>query len=223
MKRQTDGCAAVKNGMRTSPVRAARSRGVAGSIAVLWACSAGAGWWVLARYEVSPETAGAQTPSWPADCSIGVDDTKYSLLLFAHPHCPCTRASIGELERLLATAGEYVRTTVVFYRPRDASDEWVNSDLWNKVKGMQGIEARIDPGAESARRFGVGVSGHALLYGSDGRLRFSGGITTSRGHEGDNLGRSSIVAILRGKTPLTQSSAVFGCRLFPAGSADTTQ
>jgi len=50
-------------------------------------------------------------------------------------------------------------------------------------------------GAE-ANRFGAETSGHTLLFDFGRRLLFSGGITDSRGHTGDNAGESAIVALI---------------------------
>jgi hypothetical protein len=72
-------------------------------------------------------------------------------------------------------------------------------------------------GRES-RRFGAATSGQTLLYAADGRLLFNGGITESRGHSGDNAGRSAILSLVLGLTsaPTGQplSTPVYGCPLF---------
>lgn len=79
----------------------------------------------------------------------------------------------------------------------------------NVVNDGDGVEAK---------RFGAFTSGQALLYDAQGQLRFSGGITDSRGHEGDNAGREAIEAILAGKTATTTLTDVFGCGLFAPAS-----
>jgi len=67
-----------------------------------------------------------------------------------------------------------------------------------------------------ARSFGAVTSGQALLYSAQGRLLFSGGITESRGHSGDNAGRSAIESLVMNgseglRTPA--STPVYGCPL----------
>ena len=64
-----------------------------------------------------------------------------------------------------------------------------------------------------AARFGVQASGQTLLYGANGNLQFSGGITASRGHSGDNLGRSAIVALVTTGESTTNHTSVYGCSL----------
>lgn len=63
-----------------------------------------------------------------------------------------------------------------------------------------------------------------LLYDSDGRLQFAGGVTPSRGHTGTNPGRSAIISALVGDAqvdPLAASlSPVYGCGLHDADKQD---
>jgi hypothetical protein len=53
-----------------------------------------------------------------------------------------------------------------------------------------------------------------MLYGSEGNLLFSGGITAARGHEGDNAGRSAIISCLTKSEAERNQTPVFGCSLF---------
>jgi hypothetical protein len=60
-----------------------------------------------------------------------------------------------------------------------------------------------------------------VLYSPNGELLFSGGITGSRGHAGQNPGEDAVIALVNGRSlPLTHAH-VYGCDLFdPAGNAD---
>ncbi len=53
-----------------------------------------------------------------------------------------------------------------------------------------------------------------MIYDAAGQLAFEGGITSFRGHSGDNDGRDAIVALLRGQRPQRRATPVFGCALF---------
>jgi hypothetical protein len=68
-----------------------------------------------------------------------------------------------------------------------------------------------DPDGREARRLGVMTSGHVLLYDRAGRLLFTGGITGSRGHEGDNVGCESVIRLLRGEGGARHRNDIFGC------------
>lgn len=60
---------------------------------------------------------------------------------------------------------------------------------------------------------GVRAPGQVLLYDTDGHLRFNGGITASRGHEGNKKGRQALTDLILTGTTDRPSSFVFGCVL----------
>jgi hypothetical protein len=78
------------------------------------------------------------------------------------------------------------------------------------------VQVRVDPDGAEADRFGSKTSGEVLLYDAYGGLRFQGGITPARGHEGDNLGKSTVASIVRGEPTDVGHSPVFGCVIRPA-------
>lgn len=133
--------------------------------------------------------------------------------MFAHPHCPCTRASIGELNRLLTRCQGPVAVHVLFIQPKDVVLEWTETALRKSAEAIPGVEVKLDPNGEEARHFGAESSGFLVLYGVDGELLFSGGITAARGHAGDNAGENVIVALLNGQATELKHTAVFGCSL----------
>jgi len=53
-----------------------------------------------------------------------------------------------------------------------------------------------------------------VVYDPSGRLLFRGGITSARGHAGDNAGRSAIVAAVEANDPARMATPTFGCELF---------
>ena len=75
--------------------------------AAAWLALAGAGSWAMMRYENAPGAAGRPPREWPGASRLerGVDQP--TLVLVAHPHCPCTRATLGELAILLARCPGY--------------------------------------------------------------------------------------------------------------------
>ena len=103
----------------------------------------------------------------------------------------------------------------VFIRPAEADPSWAQTDLLRSARAIPGVDVAIDENGVDAKLFGVATSGHALLYGRDGSLLFSGGITAARGHAGDNAGAGSLLAIANGR-PVGSSGRlpVFGCELF---------
>jgi hypothetical protein len=101
--------------------------------------------------------------------------------------------------------------TVLFYRPRHSG--WKPNSLWKKAQNLENARVAWDDDGVEARRFGAQSSGYALLYGAAGNLLFRGGVTGSRGHQGDNYGLDELVASLNSNRPAGASSRVFGCAL----------
>ncbi|HEX5175595.1 MAG TPA: hypothetical protein VFV83_01125 [Chthoniobacteraceae bacterium] len=178
-----------------------------------WLVAAAAGSWAMMRYENAPGSAGNPPQTWPSDSKIVRAVDQPTLIMLAHPRCPCTRASIGELAKLLAQCQGKARVYVLFTKPSGTSDGWEKSDLWQSAAAIPGVSVISDADGLEAKRFGVSTSGEALLFDAAGNLRFAGGITLSRGHSGDNPGRDALTAFLStGESSLT-STAVFGCAL----------
>lgn len=180
---------------------------------VTWSLITGLGLGLLWKYENAAGPAAAAPATWPSDSSIPPATDRATLIMLAHPQCPCTRASIGELARLMTQAKGRVTAYVIFFKPASSSTDWEKTDLWQSAASIPGVTAIADNDGTEARRFNAQTSGQTVLYDVDGRLLFSGGITGSRGHSGDNAGRSAIVSLLNtGDTERTET-LVFGCPL----------
>jgi hypothetical protein len=154
---------------------------------------------------------GAPPARWPAESALAPAPDRPTLVLFAHPRCPCTRATLGELDLLLAQSGGRLRTHVLFIQPPGTPDDWVQTDLWHTASQLSGVTVHRDRDGVEARRFHCETSGQVLLYDRGGRLAFQGGITISRGHAGDNPGRNALLTLLDPSSLGTVKTPVFGC------------
>ena len=183
----------------------------------LWLPAVGFGINALWKYSTTPGRPATPPLEWPRHSGINPAPGKYTLLMFAHPQCPCTDASVGELAILMAHAPGNVDTRVYFYRPLHENDSWAKTGLWKQAAAIPGAQAFVDPDASMARNFGAFTSGQTLLYDALGHLVFKGGITAYRGHSGDNLGRALITSLVNGQIPagaaLPLEAHVFGCTL----------
>lgn len=103
---------------------------------------------------------------------------------------------------------------VVCFRPESAPPGWERTSLWHEAAALPGVRVVVDPGDVEASRFGVATSGHGLPYDVADQLRFRGGITPSRGRQGDNPGRDAVIAWLRGGRGETSAGVRFSCLLF---------
>ena len=166
----------------------------------------------LLNYENAPGTVAAVPKAWPAS-HVPLATDRATLVMLAHPHCPCTRASIGELAQIMAKVQGKATAYVLFSKPGEAGSDWDNTRLRRSAAAIPGVTVLSDPEGTEARRFGAETSGHTLLFAADGRLLFNGGITQSRGHAGDNAGESAIVSLVHNRTPERDKTLVFGCAL----------
>jgi hypothetical protein len=190
-----------------------RSHGFLVAAGFLWFSLIVVGFLILAHEEFTPVKASPPVRLFPRSSAVQLVSDKPTLVLFAHPHCPCTRASLHELDGILAETQNRVSVTVVFTIPDGVPAGWEQGDLWNSATNIPGLRVIRDRGGQEAHRFDVKGSGHVLLYAPSGKLFFSGGITESRGHEGDNEGHSAVVSfILNGHAPVSDTP-VFGCSL----------
>jgi len=174
-------------------------------------------------YENTPGENASFSSSWPAGSEIQRTPGVPTLVTLVHPHCPCSRASVGELALLMARAQGLVNANVVFVKPKGFPEEWEKTDLWSSAAMIPGVTLRVDDEGIEARRFGSQTSGQVMLYSADGQLLFSGGITASRGHSGDNDGREAIMSLLTNGSAKQRETPVFGCPLFSGTSSDETK
>ncbi len=189
-----------------------------GLIALGWIAAVAVGVSRLWAYEGAAGVPAQPPSAWPADTAIFHDPHLPELVLLVHPQCPCSRATIGELARLMAQCDGKLIATVMVMRPAGVPEAWEHTDLWSSAAAIPGVTVKSDDEGRESHRFGAATSGQAILYAADGRLLFAGGITESRGHSGDNAGESAIVSLvlgdLRPAATIVAHTSVYGCGLF---------
>lgn len=179
----------------------------------VWTILLGVGFWKLLKYSNTPgETANSST-TWPTSTKINHDPQLSTLIIFAHPHCPCSDATIGELERLVPHIQGKVKSIVVFFKPKNKTEEWAKDSLWEKARSIPGVKTMIDEDGVEAGFFGAKTSGQTFLYDHVGNLIFQGGITPERGHMGDSDGRLAILKFAADEDKSKSSTPVFGCSI----------
>ncbi|MGJ5817080.1 RedB protein [Paludibaculum fermentans] len=201
------------------PGRQAVTRLLAGNTATAlgagaWAVMAVAGLAILAAHQLQPGKAAEIHTAWPESAGFPRDTGRPTLVMLAHPGCPCTRASLRELERIQGETDGRLTAHVIFLAGDGLVD--ANSASVAMARAIRGVQVHVDATAEEASRWGARTSGQVFLYSADGRLRFSGGITPSRGHEGLNTGHSAIVSFVRTGRLAMDRAPVFGCSLLGA-------
>lgn len=185
--------------------------------------SIGTGLGILYKYENAPSKTLMVPQVWPSASAFSHEKDRATLVMFAHPHCACTRASIGELALLMTRCSGFLEAYVFYMKPKGFPENWAKTDLWKSAAQIPGVHVLEDTDGMEAKIFRATTSGEVLVYGKEGSLLFSGGITGSRGHAGDNAGRSSIVSLLMERKVLRKDTFVFGCSLFSVEPNNSVQ
>lgn len=194
---------------------------------LVWAAAVFTGLLVLVDHATAPGAAALAPQSWPAESALTRDGRRPTLVALLHPQCPCSRATAAELQRLAARLPDRLAIDVVLLEPAAGEASWDEGAMRAALAGLPGARVYDDPGGVESTRFGARTSGQVLLYDAGGALRFAGGITPARAHEGSTYGADAIVDAVLADTPLdglaphTATSPVFGCSLgtVPSGAA----
>jgi len=179
---------------------------------LIWLSLVGAGMAYVWRHALTPGQAAQAPGGWPAASALRPAGDRTTLLMWCHPRCPCTRASLEELAELVQRTKGRAFVQVSFVRPPGCSEEWVHGALWRQATAIPGVRVVVDDGSE-ARRFGVRTSGQTLIFGQDRHLLFSGGLTASRGHVGESEGLAAATRLARAGAGRFETTPVFGCAL----------
>ena len=176
---------------------------------------------VLWRYKQTPGPSATLQAAWPSPSRLTEDPAFPTLIMFAHPRCACTRASLADLRALIGPHTGRVVTIVAFMRPHDAAADWLETDTWSDASSIPGVRLVADEDGREAALFGAKTSGQVVLYDPQGHLLFSGGITPARGHVGASDQTRSLAALLQSETrgriamanAVRTAGSVYGCRL----------
>ena len=180
---------------------------------VLWSAAVVAGIQRMWSYENTPGGRLSVPAHWPGSSLVSVDRERATLMMFVHPLCVCTRASLIELREALDAMDRAPAVWIVLLSPKGIVQDWQEHIA---VIAQRIPEAKIVTDVEGtmADMFGASTSGHVVVYDPHGELTFSGGITEGRGHVGDNESRRHLIAALHGGDRAhDHEHPIFGCGL----------
>lgn len=193
-----------------------------GSAVALWLVLVATGWCMMMQYSLrgeAPADASRLAP-WPAASQLPHEAGRPTLVVFLHPMCPCSQATLSELERVVygpqPTAARAPLVVVVAVTPTTAESDWVNSPLIERARHWPKARVFIDQDGVEAERFSAAASGTVLFFDAAGVRRFAGGVTSARGHEGSNAGGDALASLLSGGFGPIATFPTFGCRLIAA-------
>src|SRR5260370_38164862 len=134
------------------------------SAILLWFVAAGAGLSLLASYKNAPGIAAVAPSRWPTGSRIKPAPDRATLVMLTHPQCPCTRASVEELDILMAHCQGRVNAYVVLMKPHGFADHWLKTDLWRHALRIPGVTVLFDEDGIAARHFRAATSAQVVLY-----------------------------------------------------------
>ncbi|HTI51110.1 MAG TPA: hypothetical protein VL475_09165 [Planctomycetaceae bacterium] len=190
----------------------ARSIGVWVGIGCAWCVLLGAGWWHLCRYTYRPSAVATTLSEWPHETAFA-PSSGFRIVMFVHPLCPCSDASIRELENSLARMPAKVSVTVIAVTAGLTAEDLESSGLIAELSAMPRIGLYVDATGAERKRFGAAVSGEVVAFDANGRRVYHGGLTPGRGHQGESVGQGQLEALARGESAAPCESPVFGCLL----------
>jgi hypothetical protein len=171
-------------------------------VGLVWCGALAAGAHEIYAYSTQPGDRAEAPARWPVESTLAGPDDRAAIVMFVHPACPCSRASLAELAAIAESTDAAIQ--IVFP---------TSGEGWEAAGRVRGATRILDPLAGESARFGARTSGHVVVYDRAGALRYAGGITGSRGHRGTNVGRQTVERIVAGSSDRDTSHVVFGCGL----------
>ena len=190
-----------------------------GIFAGLWLAGIFAGVFILLQFSQTPGEQAEAPLRLPAKSRFSLEhktkalNNKPMLLVFLHPKCSCSRASLTELGRLMPRLIDKAAVYVSFTEFKGSADDWLVGDLWKMANEIPGVDVIVDRDGREAGLYDVRTSGQVLLYSESGELAFKGGLTAARGHEGDSAGRGEILAWFEDRRHPLAAVNTFGCEI----------
>lgn len=179
----------------------------------LWAAAVGTGSWFMLGHEFEVTASTKSVPNLPPELGRMVPESKpLTIVIAIHPECPCTGASIEQLDRLMTRNPESIQAVALLWAEESNPTHSPAGDYQRRLSALPNVTIVADPGGEKAKSFGAVVSGSVAAYDANGNLRFQGGLTASRGHAGSSAGMDILEAIARGQpTGDFAETPAFGC------------
>lgn len=145
---------------------------------------------VLPSVGKDPSFSLALATEWPASTKLARGSTSGHLVVFVHPYCPCTRATLWNLDGAVDSTNLTVsivqlrtESLAAVHYPISSIASTADKNGWNLILDNEGVETD---------NFGASTSGECMLFNSKGSLLFAGGVTASRGHTGNNQGLDTL-------------------------------
>ena len=178
---------------------------------VIWLLATIVGFAHLHAYANTPFPIRGTASSWPAHSRLTAGLDKPTVVVFLHPYCPCSKATVSALQELADHYGSSVQFDAVFVRPKGVGAGWEHSDLYATCRQDKAITTFVDDLGVEAKDFGAMASGQAYVFDAHGQIALAGGLTPARGEVWTDRQRDLIVEALQGHRGIR--TPTFGCAL----------
>ena len=108
----------------------------------------------LSTYKNTAGNSNDAPARWPSGSRIESEPGLPVLVMFAHPMCSCTRASLSELRALVSEFRGRFTPYVLSALPQGVGQEWMSSNLWKSAESIEGV--RVMRTSRSTRRACLG-------------------------------------------------------------------
>lgn len=181
-----------------------------GLLAATWLLIVVGGVLAVAKHSVTPGRSSTLAADWPLGDKLPLDQSRPTLVMSVHAECPCSRASLAELDDIVSAHPGSLNVYVLI-ADAPSGESRSKASLLALAASIQGAKIISDADGSLAEKLDAETSGQTFLFDTRGHLRFSGGITASRGHVGPNEGVSAIKSLLANTTATPPSTPVYGC------------
>ncbi len=156
------------------------------------------------QYDTKPGAGPLQVPGIRE-----ADPGRWTLIMVVHPDCPCTKASLRNLEAILDATRLPIRAEIVAAVPAAYDGPRKNLAF---ARGIPKSELTVLDEVRAVKRYGARTSGHLFVYDPDRRLVYSGGLTPARGAE-DAMSSIRWFKALAQQGEVASIAPTFGCSL----------
>jgi hypothetical protein len=184
--------------------------------------SASLGWMWLLEHAFRPTATRDFVAQWPCGARPVPAEADTRIIVFAHPYCPCTRATLDQLDQSLTRFPHNTFVRVVFTTAGLHGRDIAESGLVAFARRMPRVDVYLDETAEETLRFQARVSGEVLAFDRSGNCQFHGGLTSGRGHRGESTGQRQLERVAVGDSTAPFIGPVYCCVL-PSGTVRTDE
>ena len=166
---------------------------------VLWFLALGLGFHNILAWEATPGPGSQKRPA------LELAKGRPALVVVLHSMCPCSLGTVANLHYLTPAQSRKIDVTLVVTGPHCRT-----SAVAVQACLVPRAHIRFLTEGQVIAKYGALTSGQAYLFDQSGALVFAGGLTDSRGCQGQSRGMKAVTDTIAGK-PCVKALPVFGC------------